>query len=95
MKIMEEKRTIGCCGVDCNKCRSLIRGVCMGCKGGYDTGERYINKTRCKIKLCCFRDKKLAICTDCSKVKTCDILNKKLNSILEKRRKKYKHKKIV
>jgi hypothetical protein len=60
----------------------------MGCKGGYDTGERYINKTRCKIKLCCFRDKRLEICTDCSKVKICDILNKKLNAGLERYRKK-------
>ena len=76
---MEEKRAIGCCGVLCEKCRSFIRGVCMGCKGGYDTGERNINKSRCKIKLCCFRDKKLDLCSDCPDVVDCDVLSRKLS----------------
>jgi hypothetical protein len=88
--IMEDKRSTGCCGANCSKCRSFIRSVCMGCKGGYDTGERHINKSRCKIKLCCFRDKKIETCSDCSKLNECEILKKKIDSGMEKQWKLYK-----
>jgi hypothetical protein len=63
---------IGCCGAYCGKCASYIRGTCKGCKFGYDNGERNINKAQCKIKLCCYRDKKLETCANCSKIETCD-----------------------
>jgi hypothetical protein len=73
---MDIQAYIGCCGAYCKKCASYTRGTCKGCKLGYDTGERHINKARCKIKLCCFRDKKLDTCADCSKTEICGIINK-------------------
>ena len=91
---MEEfngKRHIGCCGTNCYNCRALTNFMrkCMGCKGGYDTGERNINSSGCKIKLCCFRDKNLEVCGDCSDVNKCKILNANLSSrniVIEKGR---------
>ena len=53
----------------------MTGGNCLGCKLGYDTGERDINKARCKIKLCCFRDRGLETCADCSDYTTCSIIN--------------------
>lgn len=41
---------------------------------GYDSGERDINKVRCKIKVCCFREKKLETCADCTDFHICGIL---------------------
>jgi hypothetical protein len=70
---------IGCCGAYCGKCASYTGGSCKGCKSGYDTGERHINKARCKIKLCCFRDRKLDTCADCAEIETCGIINKFFN----------------
>jgi len=54
--------------------KSHLEGYCKGCKLGFDTGERDINKAKCKIKLCCFRDNKFDTCADCSKLDTCSIL---------------------
>ena len=68
-------RKIGCCGAYCSTCRvSLTGSHCSGCKLGYETGERDINKARCKIKLCCFRDRKLETCADCQDYATCQII---------------------
>jgi hypothetical protein len=38
---------------------------CLGCKLGYDNGERDIAKAKCEIKVCCFAKHKLETCADC------------------------------
>lgn len=68
-------RTIGCCGAHCATCRSLLDKTCRGCKLGYDSGGRDINKVRCKIKACCFRDRGFETCADCEDYADCSILN--------------------
>jgi hypothetical protein len=66
---------IGCCGAYCKTCRALVPGGnCLGCKLGYDTGERDINKARCAIKICCFRDKKLSTCAGCTNFSSCETI---------------------
>ena len=68
-------REIGCCGAYCRTCMAAgTGGPCRGCKLGYDTGERDINKSRCKIKNCCFRDGKLETCADCTDYATCELI---------------------
>jgi hypothetical protein len=42
--MMNSKRYIGCCGAYCKTCKPFIEGACKGCKIGFDTGERGINK---------------------------------------------------
>ena len=71
---MNSKRYIGCCGAYCKTCKPFVEGVCKGCKIGFDSGERDINKAKCKIKLCCFRDNKLDTCADCPQLETCEII---------------------
>lgn len=66
---------IGCCGAYCKTCRVLREGACIGCKLGYGAGERDINKSKCRIKVCCFRDKKLMTCADCADLVTCPTIN--------------------
>ena len=69
-------REIGCCGAYCKTCLIYrAGGNCQGCKLGYDSGERDIAKARCRMKLCCFRDKKLETCADCPDYPTCDIIH--------------------
>jgi hypothetical protein len=36
----------------------------VGCKLGYDFGERDLSKAKCEIKVCCFRERGLATCAD-------------------------------
>ena len=72
---MNLSRFVGCCGAYCKTCKLFAAGACKGCKIGFDTGERDINKAKCKIKLCCFRDKKFDTCADCSKLGSCSIIN--------------------
>ena len=50
---------VSSCCLYCKTCQEFIKGFCKGCKLGYDSGERDINRAKCKIKLCCFKDKKL------------------------------------
>jgi hypothetical protein len=64
-------RFVGCCGAFCKTCKPYITGNCKGCKLGFDTGERDISKAKCKIKVCCFGDKKLETCADCIDLRTC------------------------
>ncbi len=71
---MDSKIFIGCCGAYCKTCRPYITGQCKGCKLGYDTGERNIKHARCKIKLCCFKDKKYSTCADCPEIASCEII---------------------
>lgn len=69
-------REIGCCGAYCRTCRAIVpRGECLGCKLGYEEGERDIDKARCRMKLCCFRDRKLETCADCPDYSGCEIIH--------------------
>jgi hypothetical protein len=68
-------REIGCCGAYCRTCPAFVpRGPCRGCKLGYGEGERDINKAKCPIKRCCFRDRRLESCADCPDYAGCDII---------------------
>jgi hypothetical protein len=53
---------------------SAVGGACRGCKLSYESGERDINKSRCQMKLCCFRDRQLETCIECDKYSSCDII---------------------
>ena len=80
-------REIGCCGAYCKTCRSSPTGSrCRGCKLGYKEGERDINRTKCKLKVCCFKERKLETCADCSDYSTC----KKIHVFHDKSGYKYK-----
>lgn len=69
-------REIGCCGAYCRTCReSGPGGNCRGCKLGYEGGGRDINKARCRIKLCCFRDRGFETCADCGDYNSCEIIH--------------------
>jgi hypothetical protein len=72
---MNLNRYVGCCGAYCKTCKPFQEDVCKGCKIGFDTGDRDINKAKCKIKLCCFRDKGKDTCADCSELASCNIIN--------------------
>jgi len=72
---MNQKRFIGCCGAYCKTCKPYIESYCKGCKLGFDTGARDINKAKCKIKLCCFKERKLDTCADCSGLDFCKIMS--------------------
>lgn len=68
-------REIGCCGAYCKTCRESSSGsYCRGCKLGYEDGERDINKAKCKIKVCCFKERKFETCADCPDYYACDII---------------------
>ena len=69
------KIEIGCCGAYCRTCKSFKDKLCQGCKLGYEEGKRDINKTKCRIKVCCFKDKGLTTCADCEKLFVCSIIN--------------------
>ena len=70
---MDSKIYIGCCGAYCKTCKVYLEGYCKGCKLGFETGERDINKAKCKLKLCCFRYNKFDTCADCSDLESCNI----------------------
>ena len=61
MSILE----IGCCGAYCKTCiqnqqeKYPDEKSCRGCKVGYKTGERNIDRVKCKIKICCFKEKQI------------------------------------
>jgi hypothetical protein len=68
-------KEIGCCGAYCRTCSAFTANCCRGCKLGYEDGQRDINKSRCRIKLCCFRDKGLDSCADCVDYAYCAALH--------------------
>lgn len=41
---------------------------------GYETGERDINKAKCKIKVCCFKERGLETCADCPEYVSCMLI---------------------
>ena len=71
---MTHRRYAGCCGAYCKTCKPFVSGACKGCKIGFDTGERDISKAKCKIKLCCFRDRQLDTCADCADLENCETI---------------------
>ena len=62
---------IGCCGAYCKPCRPFLEGFCKGCKFGYAEKKRDINAARCRINLCCFKEKNLETCADCPDYPEC------------------------
>lgn len=68
-------REIGCCGAYCKTCPALLDNSCRGCKLGYERGERYITKAKCKIKVCCFKERGYETCADCPDYLSCEILH--------------------
>ncbi|MEW5736407.1 MAG: DUF3795 domain-containing protein [Thermodesulfobacteriota bacterium] len=71
---MNPTRYIGCCGACCKICKAFLCGACRGCKLGFDTGLRDFGRARCRIKLCCFRDRGLATCADCPELDSCPVI---------------------
>jgi hypothetical protein len=68
-------REIGCCGAYCKTCRESSTGSsCLGCKLGYESGERDLSKAKCRVKLCCFRDRGFETCADCPDYPACNIM---------------------
>jgi hypothetical protein len=84
--MLSSKQYIGCCGAYCKTCKEYTNGLCKGCKLGYENQKRDINKAKCKIKLCCFRDNDFQTCADCPNLKSCSTIN----SWYEKKGYKYK-----
>ncbi len=69
-------REIGCCGAYCKTCRTSSSGInCRGCKLGYESGKRDINKARCKIKVCCFKERQLETCAECKAYPSCQLIH--------------------
>jgi hypothetical protein len=67
-------REIGCCGAYCKTCLLSPGSICRGCKLGYADGKRDINKSKCKIKICCFRDRQYDTCAECDKYLACEVI---------------------
>lgn len=67
-------KQIGCCGAYCKTCPELFNKRCRGCKLGYESGERDINKAKCKIKVCCYKERKFETCADCPEYSYCKII---------------------
>lgn len=83
---------IGCCSAYCKTCIQHQREKypdepsCHRCKLGYNTGARNIDRAKCKIKICCFKEKRLQTCADCSNY-PCKILELFFSKGLTKYRK--------
>ena len=71
---------IGCCGAYCKTCIEWQREkysnerICRGCKSRYESSKRDITKAKCKIKVCCFKERDFETCADCSTY-PCEILS--------------------
>ena len=65
---------IGCCGAYCKTCLEHRTTRCIGCKIGYQNGERDIKKAKCKMKVCCLAKKKLETCADCPDYPSCETI---------------------
>ena len=63
---------VGCCGAFCGTCPEYGEGRCRGCKIGYDSGERKIDRCKCAIKACCLmRLGTQSTCADCKDLRSC------------------------
>ena len=64
-------REIGCCGAYCRTCINWQKEkypserTCRGCKLGYESETRDLSKAKCKMKVCCFVERKFETCADC------------------------------
>ncbi len=64
-------KEIGCCGAYCRTCINWQKEkypnerTCRGCKLGYESVTREPGKAKCKMKVCCFVERKLETCADC------------------------------
>ena len=77
------------CGIFCGGCPSYGKS-CLGC-GSEDHSQKRKSKWKCNIRKCCFEDKDLDFCIDCSDF-PCQLLEKKLkNSHPGETRFKYRH----
>ena len=63
------------CGVYCGACPSFNK-TCKGC-GSDDKEQDRCSKWSCKIRNCCYYDKKLDYCAYCEQF-PCKIINKKI-----------------
>jgi len=83
---------IGCCGSYCKTCIQQQKQkypnetFCLGCKIGYKAKTRNIERAKCKIKICCFKEKQLQTCADCSNY-PCNVLEEFFNKGRTKYRK--------
>lgn len=65
-------KEIGCCGAYCKTCMNWQKEkypnerTCHGCKLGYELDRRDVSKAKCKMKVCCFIERRLETCADCS-----------------------------
>ena len=72
-------KEIGCCSAYCKTCikwqieKHPEERTCRGCKLGYESSERDINRAKCRIKVCCFKERGLETCADCPDY-PCEIL---------------------
>ena len=67
------KQLLGCCGAYCQTCKVYLQQLCKGCKVGYATGERDIERAKCAMKVCCVR-RGWTSCADCAEYTTCKTL---------------------
>jgi hypothetical protein len=67
-------KEVGCCGAYCRTCRALQDGTCRGCKLGYAGQGRDLVRARCRIKVCCLKDRGLETCADCASYPACEII---------------------
>jgi hypothetical protein len=88
-KKIDPKEYIGCCGTYCATCKPFVDGFCKGCRLGYKEGERDINRAKCKIKLCCMREKEFDTCAECEEYSLCEKI------IVKFGKEKYNHKKCM
>lgn len=65
---------VGCCGAYCGTCPVFHDNICRGCKIGYRTGERKLEKAKCAVKVCCIGNG-YDSCADCGRVDVCATIN--------------------
>lgn len=76
-------KEIGCCGAYCKTCRSFLKGICPGCKAGYASGKRNLNRAKCRVKVCCIK-KGWETCADCGIFISCPKIENSYNKKVKK-----------
>ncbi|WP_214019586.1 DUF3795 domain-containing protein [Methanoculleus sp.] len=76
------------CGVYCGACPSFGKG-CRGC-GSENRKQRRTSKWNCKIRRCCFEEKGLALCSQCTDF-PCRLTDKLQRSYPGNERFRYRH----
>ena len=75
MKITKIPNELAPCGVFCGACPSYIK-TCQGCASESKEQSRK-SKWGCKIRVCCYDNKKISFCIECKEY-PCKVYNKKL-----------------